>query len=62
MWDTMMAVELLNQAAGLLYYLDGDGVITAVDIQRVARWWGRAAPQRESAWRGTDWRSQLKPC
>jgi hypothetical protein len=40
MWDTMMAVELLNQTAGPLYNLDGDGVITAMDIQRTARWWG----------------------
>lgn len=36
----MVIVELLNQAAGRPYYPDGDSVITVVDIQRVARWWG----------------------
>jgi hypothetical protein len=38
--DTTVVVELLNQAAGQPYYLDGDGVITGVGIQSVARWWG----------------------
>jgi hypothetical protein len=39
-----VVVELLNQAAGRPYYLDGDGVITVVDITRTARWWGWALP------------------
>jgi hypothetical protein len=40
----MIIAALWNQAAGPYYDLDGDGVITAVDITRTARWWGWSVP------------------
>ena len=40
----MIVAALWNQPAGPPYDLDDDGVITVVDIHRVARWWGWAVP------------------
>jgi hypothetical protein len=36
----MTVAALWNQPAGPPHDLDGDGVITVVDITRTARWWG----------------------
>jgi hypothetical protein len=39
-------VELLNQAAGRPYPMNGDGAVTVVDIQRAVCWWAPAASWR----------------
>jgi hypothetical protein len=40
----MTVAPLWNRPAGRLHDLDGDGVITVLDIQGVARWWGWLVP------------------
>lgn len=42
--DIMIVAALWNQPAGPPYDLDGDGVITVVDITRTTRWWGWPVP------------------
>lgn len=42
--DIITIASLWNQPGGWPYDMSGDGTITIVDIQRVTRWWGRAAP------------------
>ena len=38
--DLVIIGNMWQQPAAAPYDQDGDGVITVVDIQRVARWWG----------------------
>ena len=42
--DIMIVAGLWSQPAGPPFDLDGDGLITVVDIQRVARWWDWSVP------------------
>ncbi len=42
--DLVIIAGLWGQQAGAPYDQDGDGWITIVDIQRVARWWGWPIP------------------
>lgn len=42
--DLVIIGDLWNQPAAAPYDQDGDGVITIVDVQRVARWWGTSIP------------------
>jgi hypothetical protein len=42
--DIMIIAVLYCQPVGPPYDLDGDGVITVVDITRVARWWDWPVP------------------
>ena len=42
--DLAIIANLWGQSAGPPYDQDGDGWITIVDIQRIARWWDWPIP------------------